>query len=1085
MLTFLIGNDRVQLSAHVLKRISAAAGNGVEDQILIVPEQFSHEAERQLCKAGGVSISRFAEVLSMSRLSDRVASVCGGAARNYLDKGGQLLAMASAAEQVSSKIKLYASVLRKPEFLASMVAMIEEFRGYCLEPQALIDAAGWSEGMFAQKLQELGYLYEAYLSVCANGKSDPADKLFRLAEALEESDWADSRIFYVDGYTDFTRAELRVLEALLKHDNEIYVTLMVPKSGMQLAALEQDTIRELKLRAAKWNVPIKTQKLSCVSERNHEIEALLEGMFSAEELKAKPASAVQLRSYASVEAECRAVTYQIKGLLANGVRCRDISVASTTPGLYEAPLAAAFSAAELPYYIAGEKNIMAEPIIGAVLHALSAAVGALDYEDVALYLKSGLPTLERDRCDRLDNYAYRWNLHGSKWDKALENHPRGFGLPWEETDRCLLRQLDADRQTVMEPLLTLRKRLFATVRTGMMAKAFYEFLEELKLRQRLEREAEIQQEKGNGRLAQELSQLFELIVQSLEQAWSVIGDTTRSPDDFYQLYQMLLSQYDVGTIPAGLDQIQISDLPDLRYRSTEYLFVLGASDGTFPSYRGGEGILTEEERHQLIQHGIAVAVGGTEQTEREITWIHSALSAANRFLSISYAGEQPAWLFRRAVSLYPGAYAAETRVPFSDLDSYAAWRVRTGSGDDDDTPALKAMEDRLRSMREYQFTPLKEATVQRLYGHKIRLSASKIDKYAACRFAFFLTYGLRAQPLKQAKLDAPAFGTFVHEVLEHTVQKVREKGGFPKISEHEILDIATGEIDLYAKKMFPEQTLRNTYLFNRSKDEIMAVVQDLWQELRHSKFQPVACELKFADDGVLPAVEIHGEKAACQISGSVDRVDLYEENGRTYARVVDYKTGTKAFDYTDILNGAGLQMLIYLFALRQYGGAYLEYGELEPAGVLYMPAKQQYLLTDAMPDETVIEKAHQKAKKRQGLIREDDSLLAAMEEDPEQPVYMPYDVKKSGKQGDLADRRQMRLLERHVLRSVAQMADGILSGDVVPNPIIRGAVSSCTYCDYQTVCHQDLGTQKVREMAKTSASVFWEKLEEEEAHGRN
>lgn len=1082
MLTFLIGEDRVQLSDYVFNEISAAAQEKKENQILIVPEQFSHEAERKLCKSGGPAISRFAEVLSMSRLSDRVAAVCGGAARSYLDKGGQLLAMASAAEQVSSKIKLYASVLKKPEFLSSMVRMIEEFRGYCLEPQALIEASNWSEGLFSQKLQELGYLYEAYLSVCANGKADPTDKLFRLSDELEESNWAAERTFYIDGYTDFTRAEQRVLEALVKHGAEVYVTLTMPQMGVHLADLAQDTIRELKTMAAKWNIPIHTKKISCQSARHQEIERLLNGMFSAGELQPSRASTVQLRSYGSAESECKAVAHHIKCLLSRGVRCRDISVASTDQTLYEAPLVSAFTAADIPFYAAGEKNVMTAPVVRAVLNALAAAVSPLDYEDVALYLKSGLPTLEQDRCDRLDNYAYLWNLRGMQWGKPLENHPRGFGLPWEENDQELLRQLDTDRQIVMTPLLTLRKQLFAASNTGMMAQAFYDFLEELQLRQRLEQQANLQLQQGNGKLSQELSQLFELIVQSLEQIWLVIGDTVRSPDDFYQLYQMLLSQYDVGTIPVGLDQVQISDLPDLRYRSTNYLFVLGTSDGKFPSYQSAEGILTEDERHQLIQHGIAIATGGTEQMEREMTWIYAALSAAKQFMALSYAGEQPAWLFRRATALYPGSYSAETEIPFSDLASYAAWRVRTGRSGES-APDLKQMEDRLRTLRDYQFTPLKEKTVQGLYGQKIRLSASKIDKYASCKFAFFLTYGLRAQPLKQAKLDAPAFGTFVHEVLEHTVLQVRDKGGFSNVSEHDILDIATGEIDVYAKKFFPEQTLRNAYLFNRSKDEIMAVVQDLWQELRHSKFQPAACELRFADDGTLPAVEIHGKKAVCQINGSVDRVDLYEENGKTYVRVVDYKTGTKSFDYTDILNGAGLQMLIYLFALRQYGGEYLETGELEPAGVLYMPAKQQYLLTESMPDDAAVQKAHQKAKRRQGLIREDDDLLAAMEEDPEQPVYMPYDVKKAGKQGDLADQRQMMLLERHVLRSVAQMADGILSGDVVPNPIVRGAISSCTYCDYRTVCHQDLGTQKVREMAKTSSSLFWEKLEEEEKNG--
>ena len=71
----------------------------------------------------------------------------------------------------------------------------------------------------------------------------------------------------------------------------------------------------------------------------------------------------------------------------------------------------------------------------------------------------------------------------------------------------------------------------------------------------------------------------------------------------------------------------------------------------------------------------------------------------------------------------------------------------------------------------------------------------------------------------------------------------------------------------------------------------------------------------------------------------VDRVDLCTVNGKTYFRVVDYKTGRKDFDYADILNGEGLQMLIYLFALQKYGKE--RYGrELLPAGVLYVPARE-------------------------------------------------------------------------------------------------------------------------------------------------
>ena len=43
------------------------------------------------------------------------------------------------------------------------------------------------------------------------------------------------------------------------------------------------------------------------------------------------------------------------------------------------------------------------------------------------------------------------------------------------------------------------------------------------------------------------------------------------------------------------------------------------------------------------------------------------------------------------------------------------------------------------------------------------------------------------------------------------------------------------------------------------------------------------------------------------------------ENGRLHLRVVDYKTGRKSFDLTEVWNGLGLQMLLYLFALEERG----------------------------------------------------------------------------------------------------------------------------------------------------------------------
>ena len=117
MLTLLTGPDRQAGMAQVIDTICARAKEGIAEQIFIVPEQYSFEAERALCRTGGDTISRYAEVLSFTRLANRVFSIYGGVSEDYLDEGGRLLCLYLAAQRVKTQIKYYAASLLRPEFL--------------------------------------------------------------------------------------------------------------------------------------------------------------------------------------------------------------------------------------------------------------------------------------------------------------------------------------------------------------------------------------------------------------------------------------------------------------------------------------------------------------------------------------------------------------------------------------------------------------------------------------------------------------------------------------------------------------------------------------------------------------------------------------------------------------------------------------------------------------------------------------------------------------------------------------------------------------------------------------------------------
>ena len=97
MLTLLLGRAGTGKSQSLLEDITARPG---EPACLIVPEQASHAAERALCAHGGDGVSRYAEVLSFTRLAPRVFAPAGGGAAPELDAGGRLLLMHRAVQAV-------------------------------------------------------------------------------------------------------------------------------------------------------------------------------------------------------------------------------------------------------------------------------------------------------------------------------------------------------------------------------------------------------------------------------------------------------------------------------------------------------------------------------------------------------------------------------------------------------------------------------------------------------------------------------------------------------------------------------------------------------------------------------------------------------------------------------------------------------------------------------------------------------------------------------------------------------------------------------------------------------------------------
>lgn len=1079
MLELILGKDWTANTDVVLSAVAADVRAEKGGRILLVPELVSHDMERRLCVAAGDTASRFAEVLSFTRLARRVSESVGCAAEECLDKGGRVVAMAAAARQLHGQLKAYASVETKPEFLTQLVNAVDEFKRCCISAEDLKRASERTEGVLAQKLLELSLLLECYDALCQRGKRDPRDQMNWVLEELEDSVFAKEHSFYIDGFPDFTRQHMAILEHLIRESNHVTVSLNCDCVASKRLAFEKAgaTAAELVKFAQKAEIPV---KITVIPEKTPNLSAVREKLFQGNiQQEHGLQERLRLRTADSVFQECQAAAQDIFALVSNGCRYRDISVVCTDMAVYKPVIGLVFRRFGIPVYLSGTEDVLEKSAVTTVLSALEAALGGLEQKAVMRYFRTLLSPMDADTCDLVENYAYIWAINGNRWKTPWENHPDGLSGMWNDAAHKRLERLENARQSAVEPLIQLQQDFRSAKKLSDQVIALYGFLERIQLAKRLGILAQKLDGQGDNRSAQILNQLWEILISALEQMYDVLGETVWDDEAFQRLFVLLLSQYDVGTIPTVLDSVTVGPVSAMRCQQEKHLFVLGAGEGSLPGYSGSEGVLTDQERVALRMLDVPLTGGALEGIQAEFAEVYGVFCGAKETITVSCSAAQPSYVYRRLKELaggevpignFPGLGLADTYDAAGFLAKWDAYDAARELG-------LRAEYDEICSRRSFTLGSVSPDHIESLYGKRLNLSASQVDRQAECRLSYFLRYGLRAQELKEAKVDPAEFGTYVHAVLENTARDVMERGGFHQVSLEETMDLAKQHSDAYAAEHFGQlDSQRLEYLFHRNVQELDMVVRELWQELSEGQFRPIDFELGFGDGEKMPAIEIPSESMEAQLRGFVDRVDVYRVGQSNFFRVVDYKTGKKDFDYCDVFNGVGLQMLLYLFALEQQGQDILEENPT-PAGVQYFPARVPYVSLDGAGEDEEAER--RSLWKRKGLLLNDELSLQAMDPNEDMPRLCCTRKKDGTLSGDLADRAQLKLLRQYVFMVLEKMVDEIASGKVDPNPYTRGSShNACAFCPYGAVCHKE-NVEGRRNYKAMSAQRFWEEVGKE------
>lgn len=1086
MLHFILGRVKSGKTSYITNLINEKKASG---SLLMVPEQFSHATERLLCEKLGNTVSLHTEVTNFRRLATKIKSEVGGLAANILGDGARILHLYSAISDVSPALTTLGKCSASPEKLSSLLAVIDEFKAYGISPETLSSAIGDMSEALRRKLSDIALVYAAYESHLGEDTFDSCDELAFVAKKAQESSFFTGRYVYFDNFTGFSAAQFDIIEAAMRKAEEVYISLELPENmedGIENGIFDETFSTKKKLNAIAERNGIETREIYLKNNHADALSYLDRALFSDEVMPyGKPSPEICISSSDNIFEECEKSAGYILKKVSEGARYRDFSVA-VTGGEYLRICEAVFDRYGIPSYKSRNASLASNPIVVLICTALECAVLGLRTDLLTEYVKTGFSGISSKSLDVFENYLYTWAPKNYEWNQERDFTKNPLGLSESESDesRELLRIVNRVKKKLTTPIKKLSAAISKNSGGEDVACAIFDFINEISLPRRVSAAAYLSELSGRIDDARELEAILDIIYEITDDIGHLKSDTL-SPEDVLTLFKLVVSQYELSTIPATIDCVNIALSDRADGERCAYRIVLGANDGLFPSAEHDSGILTDNDRKELSDLGIALSPSLCERIYKDISCVHSILCSSEEGLYISYLttsskGEE---MFEaEAVSRIRTVFAesaeglslheARKLAKIPCFDECVSEGIDIRFGDDD-----KALSDKLSSIRENAKNTrgpiLSKENIEAVFGKKIRLSASKADLFCSCRYAYFLKYGLNAYPKKRAEISPIEAGNLMHYVLEKVICRLAEENTYDT---EKAAAYSREAVRTYLKETLTdtnELSGRMNFLLARIENTVVAAVCDICRELECGSFVPTDFELEFSPNGALSPIEISGEHSEVSFVGKVDRIDTYTHDGKLFFRVIDYKSGTKHFSLSETVNGIGMQLLLYMFALEESGISH--YGSSpHAAGLMYVPVTRTFSEARNAPPEVM---------KREGVLLRNFNIIDAMERG-EEKKYLPVSFKRDGSltASSLAlTEKEFAAIKNRVKSILARIGDELSLGIIDPNPYVDGGTNSCKWCDYKSVCgfDEERSSDCMRELCEVSYKDIITKEEEQ------
>lgn len=1094
MLHMVLGGAGCGKSAELIAAISGAFQSGAQIRTL-VPEPFSYTYDKRLYDRLGAAGFNSIRTGSFRSLTAEILGEIAAAPRDAADDTVKTVILHRILRQLSKDnvLRFYGSQAEKPAFLAEMTAQLTELMQSGSSPEQLMQAAADTtaqSGVLSEKLFDIARIYADYLSELeAHGLRDVLCDPMTAAAAADSTGYLKGTYIFLDEFESFTGDQYAMLEIMLRDAAEVWIALRSDNIDApdytRFDAVNQ-TARRLRKMAKEQNIETDIRLLSTQHRyADASLAHLSRYLYDTKAVPYEGVPAVTICEARDATLEAEYTAAQIRQLLMQGdVRCADIMVVMHDIAAYGALLEAAFQRYEIPYFMDLRRSVLHTAVMKLPLCLLSLAYRT-STEQILLLLKTQLSPLHPAEAAEIENYAYTWDIEGMQWEKPFhpETDPEG--------------RAEIIRQKLMPPILKLRQAARAkeggAVSGAALCGALYRCMEDMGIPKRVGGLASHMNADGNVQGGRALRRLWNRFTELLDAMHEALADTPVTPQQLSELLTTVLRSNQIPVPPQTLDAVTVQSAAAARYDAPKIVFVLGVNEGLFPADIHASGFFSEQERMLLTGCGVALSRTVRDLCADERLIVYKTLSAPSQRLWLCYplASENGSRLMPSALLedvrrllpevMSPAYFHHADRMGAGFYVSTKAAAYNSFAEDYEVHPAERAaIREMLQQMPEEaarlerlrrtsdpgRLSVQNPQLMKQLTGETLRMSATQIENTIQCPFKGFCANGLRLYQRQKNNLNPMAAGNLVHYCMERLFREHPERDDFLAMTKADLQAHAKVCAEDFLRENLGGRDARPSRFlqqYDRVTRRMTALLLHTQEEMRQSQFTPDACELVIGrvggEEGTAPFQLTLQEGTILYLDGKIDRVDIAEQDGQKYLRVVDYKTGKRQFHLGDIFYGLNLQMLLYLFALLDDPA---QYPDAKPAGVLYMPSgtPQSQEREDMKPTAEYLSEYFRMS----GTVLLDRGILTKMEKEIA-GVYIPVQLaaEDAGEgapqvtgESQVFTVQQLKRLRLHAEEMVRACASLYITGDVAPRPMrkISGDfyADACAYCGYRSIC---------------------------------